>query len=359
MALRLDLQFFSGEKTEKATPKKRQESRKKGQVAKSQDVNTALILFLVFLFFWFSGSMMREKLLALVHHSFEEYMLWELTESNIHEIFIDYSMQAIYIVAPIMLIAMVAGVASNYMQVGVMFSTEVIQMKLSKLDPIQGAKRIFSMRAIVELLKSLLKISLVGIAAFLVLWLQFEQVLLLSQKSIAASLSFIGNLTVQVGLVTSILLLFLSVFDYVYQKYEHEKSIRMSKHDIKDEYKKTEGDPQIKGKIKEKQRQMAMQRMMQEVPQADVVITNPTHYAIAIKYDENKADAPYVLAKGVDYVALKIREIAKHQGVTTIENKPLARALYGQVEIGDTVPEEFFKAVAEILAYVYRLKKKI
>lgn len=359
MALQLDLQFFSQEKTEKATPKKRQEARKKGQVAKSQDLNTALILFLVFLYLLFSGGMIREQLLSMVRHSFQEYMLWDITERNIQRMFIEYSFQAFYIAAPIMFVAMIAGVTANYMQVGSLFTTEVLKMQLNKLNPIQGAKKIFSIRSIVELLKSLFKISFVGTAAFAVIWLQFDQVLLLSQKSVGKALSFLGLLTIQMGIASSLLLLILSIIDYIYQKYEHEKSIRMSKKDIKDEHKNTEGDPQIKSKIKEKQRQMAMQRMMQEVPEADVVITNPTHYAIAIKYDEKKADAPYVVAMGIDYVALRIRNIASSHDIVTVENKPLARALYSKLEIGDLIPEEFFKAVAEILAYVYRLKNKV
>ncbi|MCY7801442.1 EscU/YscU/HrcU family type III secretion system export apparatus switch protein, partial [Bacillus haynesii] len=168
-----------------------------------------------------------------------------------------------------------------------------------------------------------------------------------------------GWLTFLMGVSAAVALIFLAVLDYLYQKFDYEKNIRMSKQDIKDEYKKTEGDPLIKSKIKQKQKEMAMRRMMQEVPKADVIITNPTHYAVALKYDENKMDAPFILAKGVDLMALKIRQIAKEHDVMTVENRPLARALYDQVEIDQAVPEEFFKAVAEILAYVYKTKQKI
>jgi flagellar biosynthetic protein FlhB len=182
---------------------------------------------------------------------------------------------------------------------------------------------------------------------------------MLSQKDLHEGLGFLGNLTIQMGLIAGLGLLFLSVFDYLYQKYDYEKNIRMSKHDVKDEYKKSEGDPLIKSKIKQKQREMAMHRMMQDIPQADVIITNPTHYAIALKYDENKLDAPYVLAKGVDFVALKIKEVAAANNISTMENKPLARAIYSQSEIGDAIPEEYFQAVAEILAFVYRLKNQV
>jgi flagellar biosynthesis protein FlhB len=357
--LKLDLQFFSGEKTEKATPRKRQEVREKGQVAKSADVNSAVVMFIGFFVLLFSGQLYQEKVLSIFRQSFQEYMLLNLSVDTVHAVFLDTLKQAVFIVGPIFLAAIVAGLVANFMQVGFLFTTEPLKMKLSKLDPIQGFKRMFSLRAIVELLKSILKIIIVGLVTFSVLWFQIDEILLLTYKSLGASLSSIGGLTVKMGLYASAALLFLAFLDYLYQRFDFEKSIRMSKQDIKDEYKKTEGDPLIKSKIKQKQREMAMRRMMQEVPKADVVITNPTHYAVALKYDDQKMDAPVVIAKGVDYVALKMKEMAKEHDIVTVENRPLARALYAQVEIGDAIPEEFFKAVAEILAYVYRLKNKI
>ncbi|WP_077211536.1 flagellar biosynthesis protein FlhB [Bacillus dakarensis] len=357
--LQLDLQFFAGEKTEKATPKKRQDSRKKGQVAKSQDINTAIVLLAVFFILLFAGKYFYNILLYIFRHAFEDYMLMNLTASNVQVIFLDVLKELILVLAPIMAVAMIAGIIANYMQFGFLFSTEAIQPKLEKIDPIKGAKRIFSVRAIVELLKSILKISFVGAVTFSVLWIRKEEILILAQKSVGAGLATIANLTVQMGLIASAVLIFLAVLDYLYQKYDFEKNIRMSKQDIKDEHKNMEGDPLIKSKIKQRQREMAMRRMMQEVPNADVVITNPTHYAIALKYDETKSDAPFVVAKGVDFVAQKIKYIAKENEVIQVENRPLARALYSQTEIGQTIPEEFFKAVAEILAYVYKTKRKI
>ncbi|MFS0865090.1 flagellar biosynthesis protein FlhB [Fredinandcohnia sp. 179-A 10B2 NHS] len=357
--VRLDLQFFAGEKTEKATPKKRQDSRKKGQVAKSADVNTAILLIAVFFTLFIFGGFFLERLLGLLKHSFTHYLSINPTEQSISEIFIELSLEAGIILAPILVVALIAGIAANLMQVGFLFSTEAIQMKLNKLDPIQGFKRIYSIRAIVEMIKSILKIVIVGGVTFAILWFRLEDILSISQKTVGSALLVLAKLTAQMGLFAGGALLFLSLLDYLYQRYDHEKNIRMSKQDIKDEYKKTEGDPLIKSKIKQKQREMAMQRMMQEVPNADVIITNPTHYAIALKYDESKMDAPYVVAKGVDFVAQRIKEIAKENEIITIENRPLARALYSQSEIGDAIPEEFFKAVAEILAYVYRLKEKI
>ncbi len=356
--IRVNLQFFSEEKTEKATPKKRQDQRKKGQVAKSTDVNTAIILLLVFLFLWIFGESLGQTLFDLLKHSFQTYLLTNINEGNIEGIFFELVFEAALVLLPIMLIAMIAGIFASFVQVGALFAPEAIKMQLSKLDPIKGAKRIFSVRALVELLKSLLKISCAGVVVFIIIWTNLEEVLYLSQKSVLDGFYLIAKLTAILGISVAILLLVLSIPDYLYQRYDHEKQMRMSKKDIKDEHKNMEGDPRIKSKRKQKQMEMAMQRMMQEVPKADVVITNPTHYAIALRYDEEKADAPIVVAKGVDFLAQKIKGIAAEHDVATVENKMLARALYHDTEIGDQIPEQLFKAVAEVLAYVYRLKQK-
>ncbi|MBS3680034.1 flagellar biosynthesis protein FlhB [Ornithinibacillus massiliensis] len=359
MQLRLDLQFFAGEKTEKATPKKRNDERKKGRVAKSQDVNTAFLLLFVLIMMAVFGSFMKDNMLALFQHTFTEFIHWDLTEKNVFQLFKEIMLEFAKIVGPVMIIAVVAGVGSNLMQIGFLFTTEPLKFDLKKIDPIQGAKRIFSLRALVELLKSFLKIVVIGSITFFVIWLFKDDMLMIAFKNAENALAFFARTTLIMGIVATIALLFLAVFDYTYQKYDFEKNIRMSKQDIKDEYKNIEGDPLIKSKIKEKQRQISMRRMMSEIPNADVVITNPTHYAIAIKYDEEKASAPYVVAKGVDHIAFKIREIAKANNVITVENRPLARSLYASVEIGEVVPEEFYQAVAEVLAYVYRMEKKV
>lgn len=359
MQLTLDLQFFAGEKTEKATPKKRNDERKKGRVAKSQDVNTAFLLMFVLVIMAVFGSFMKDSMLALFQHTFTEFIHWNLTEKTVFAIFTESMIEFAKIVGPVMLIAIIAGVTSNLMQVGFLFTTEPLKFDLKKIDPIQGAKRIFSLRAIVELLKSLLKIVLIGAITFFIIWLYKDDMLMVAFKNADGAMAFFSRVTLIMGIAATVALLLLAVFDYAYQKYDFEKNIRMSKQDIKDEYKNIEGDPLIKSKIKEKQRQISMRRMMSEIPNADVVITNPTHYAIAIKYDEEKASAPYVVAKGVDHIAFKIREVAKANNVTTVENRPLARSLYASVEIGEVVPEEFYQAVAEVLAYVYRMEKKV
>lgn len=359
MRLRLNLQFFAGEKTEKATPKKRKDTRKKGQVAKSTDVNTAVSLLIIFLSLIALGPYMRDRLLSFIKTFYTKSISLHLSASAVHELFVDTVKDISLILAPVMLVALVAGVVSNYMQVGFLFSAEVLKPDLNKLSPLKGFKRIYSMRAIVELVKSILKITVVGFAAFMVLWIHYGDILRLPLLTPAEVLTFVSKLTLWMGLAGSGALMLLAGLDYLYQRFDYEKNIRMSKQDIKDEYKKSEGDPIIKSKIKQKQREMAMRRMMQEVPKADVIITNPTHYAIALKYDEKKMDAPYIVAKGVDHLALKIRQIAKEHDVMTIENRPLARALYDQVDIDQAVPEEFFKVIAEILAYVYKTKQKV
>ncbi|MFC0188880.1 flagellar biosynthesis protein FlhB [Fictibacillus aquaticus] len=355
---KLNLQFFSQEKTEKATPKKREDTRKKGQTAKSADVNAAVILFVSVLVLSFAGSWMGVKMLHVMKDRFSKGLLFDLSANAVQKLFTELLYEAAVIAAPMLAAAFIAALFSNYVQVGFLFSTEAIQMKLERLDPIQGFKRIYSVRAIVELAKSMLKIALVGAVTFYFLYDAREELGRLALVDLGEALSAIGGLVLKMMFAASIVLLFLSLLDYMYQKFDFEKNIRMSKQDIKDEYKKSEGDPKIKSKIKEKQRQMAMRRMMQEVPKADVIITNPTHYAIALQYDGSKMEAPVIVAKGVDLVAQRIKEIAKEHKITTVENKPLARTLYSRTEIGDRIPEDLFKAVAEILAYVYRIKRK-
>lgn len=360
LMLRLDLQYFAGEKTEKATPKKRQDSRKKGQVLKSQDVTSAIVLLAVFVFMFFFAGFLRNEIFTFFNVTFTKYMLMDSISIPIAiEIYKDMLMEMAMILLPIMLVAVIAAVAANFFQFGLLFTTEPLKFDLKKIDPIKGLKRIFSMRAIIELLKSILKITFIGSVTTMILWMNLEQVLSLSFKTAWDTLSTIGWLTGMMGIVASLVLLFISILDFFYQRFDYEKNLKMSKQDIKDEHKNSEGDPIIKSRIRQRQREMAMRRMMQEIPTADVVITNPTHYAIALKYDEQSMEAPIVVAKGADYVAQKIKMIAKENDVVMVENRPLARGMYDQVEIGQRIPDEFFKAVAEVLAYVYRIKQKI
>ena len=360
LLLPLDLQYFAGDKTEKATPKKRQDARKKGQVVKSQDVSAAFILLALFLLLYFWAPSMLESMFSFFHQSIEKNMLIEsLNQDTVMEIYSQSLMEMAKIALPILLVAMVIGIAANFFQFGFLFTTEQLKFDLKKLDPIKGIKKIISLRAIVNLIKSLLKVAFIGTVTAFIIWMNLEDVLSLSLHNPWEILSTVARLTGLMGIAAAIVLILIGVLDYTYEKFDYEKNLKMSKQDIKDEYKNAEGDPKIKSKIKQRQREMAMRRMMQEIPNADVVITNPTHYAIALKYDENSMEAPKVVAKGTDFVAQKIKLIAKENNVVMVENRPLARAMYDKVEIGDFVPEEFFKAVAEVLAYVYRIKRKI
>jgi flagellar biosynthetic protein FlhB len=354
----LNLQLFSGEKTESATPKKRQEAREKGQVAKSMELPGAFILLFCFMAFLMFGGFMKERLIKLISGSINDYLLADITMGNVMPLFNHLMTELVIMIAPVFLISVVVAVLGNYMQTGFLLSGEGLKMKFNKINPLEGAKRLFGMRALVDFAKTMLKLILIGYIVYSSLWGERGNLLGMAALPLESTLNYVANLTVMLGIKIGAALVVLAVFDYMYQKYEYEKNLRMSKQDIKDEYKKSEGDPLIKGKIKEKQRRMALQRMMQDVPKADVVITNPTHFAVAIRYETGQMDAPRVLAKGTDFVALKIKEIAKQNGVVTMENRPLARALYDQVEIGQAIPAELFQAVAEVLAYVYRLKGK-
>ncbi|MFJ7735216.1 flagellar biosynthesis protein FlhB [Lysinibacillus sp. NPDC097287] len=360
LLLDLDLQFFAGEKTEKATPKKRQDARKKGQVIKSQDISSAIVMLMVFIFLLFFASSFGDNLLDFFKETFIHNMHVEtITIDSVMQLFTKMLVEMAYIIVPIMAIAFVGALFANYLQFGFLFTMEPMKFDLKKMDPIKGLKKIFSVKAIVELLKSTLKITFIGGVTTIIIWTNLHEVLALSFKSPWETLVTVGKLVAIMGIAASLVLLCVSLLDWIYQKYDYEKNLKMSKQDIKDEYKNSEGDPLIKSKIKQRQREMAMRRMMSEIPNADVVITNPTHYAIALKYDEDSMEAPRIIAKGTDFVAQKIKLIAKEHDVIMVENRPLARAMYDQVEIGDQVPDEFFKAVAEILAYVYRIKRKI
>lgn len=354
----LDLQLFSQEKTESATPKKRQESRQKGQVAKSMEIPSAFILFFSFLFIYLFGGFMKERIHKLFIVTFHDYILMDITMPNVLFIFGHLVSQILILLSPIFLITVVIAILGNYIQIGFLLTGDPLKMKFEKLNPIQGAKNIFGLRALVEFLKTSIKLIVIGSVVFITLWNQKSEIMSLAFVPLSQILTFASQITLNLGLKIAAILVVLAIFDYMYQRYEYEKNLKMSKQDIKDEYKKSEGDPLIKGKIRERQRRMAMQRMMQEVPKADVVITNPTHFAIAIQYDPKQMDAPAVIAKGMDYVALKIKGIAEEHGIIMMENKPLARALYDQVEIGQAIPADLFQAVAEVLAYVYKLKGK-
>jgi flagellar biosynthetic protein FlhB len=259
-------------------------------------------------------------------------------------------------IAPILGSILVAGVASNFMQSGVTFSLHAIQPKLEKMSPIAGLKRIFSVRSGVELFKSLLKLLIVGYVAYRTIVGEFEFFFELVNQDIGQILAFIGTLCLKLCIKVGAVFAVLAVLDFLYQKHEYEKNLRMTKQEVKEEFKQSEGDPLIKSRIRSIQRQMARRRMMKDVPTADVVITNPVHVAVALKYEPGKNSAPIVVAKGMRKVAEKIKEIARLHGVPIVEKPLLARMLFKSAQVGDEIPVNLYQVVAEILAHVYRMR---
>jgi flagellar biosynthesis protein FlhB len=345
------------EKTEPATDKKRDENRRKGKVVKSAEMNSALILVLGLLVLYFSGAAIVVNLSTVLREAFTSAANIRITSTVAHHMVMKGLSNFMQIMAPVVIGLMVIGLASSYAQVGFMFSLESLQPSWGKLNPLNGMKKLLlSRRSMVELLKNLFKISIIGFIAYFALDGMMASSVTLIDSSAEDILKFMGKTSLGVGMKTGLAFLVLAVFDYLYQRFEYEKEMRMTKQEVKEEYKSQEGDPQIKSRIKTIQRQIAYKRMMQDVPKADVVVTNPTHLAIALKYEPAKMTAPKVVAKGADLIALRIREIASSHAVPIIEDKPLAQTLYKTVDIGDEIPEKLFNAVAQVLAYIYRLK---
>ena len=356
---KFNLQLFAGEKTEEATPKRKQEARDKGQVAKSTEVNSALIMLATFGFFNFAGLHFVENLQELMRYMFTELAQNLITVESVHTLAMLMILKFLKIVMPLMLLIAIVGVMVNYMQVGFMFNPKLLLPDFARVNPLSGFSRIFfSKTALVNLAKSLMKIMVIGYFIYTFVEKQLYILPSLVGNDINTSMLFFGNMIIDLGFRVCAVMMVIAVLDYLYQWYSNREKMMMSKQEVKDEYKQTEGNPQIKSKIRQKQREMAMQRMMQEVPKADVIITNPTHFAVALKYEDGMP-APVVVAKGKDNVALKIREIATENDVVIVENKSLARALYKVAEIGSFVPFELYQAVAEVLAYVYKLKRKL
>lgn len=259
---------------------------------------------------------------------------------------------------PLLFIGVLTAVAVTFFQTRMAFSMDVLKFKMERISPLKGFKRMFSIRSVVELIKALIKITILGWVVYVFLKGRMEELSRLMEGTVEGALIFTGNTVISLVDTVGVAFIFLASMDYLYQWWEYEKNLRMSKQEIKEEYKQTEGDPQIKGKIREKQRQMASMRMMQNVPKADVIVRNPTHYAVALGYDADRNRAPVVLAKGADHLALKIVEVGEANGVYILEDRPLARGLYASVEVDMEIPEEYYQTVAKILAFVYKLNDK-
>jgi len=352
-----------GEKTEKATAKKRRDAKRKGQVRRSTEVNTAFCATVMFgLLFAIWPTFVEQMKSIFYEHLGTPSIAMASRGMNLEEVMellARILLGFFGIMFPLLAAALFAGIAANVLQIGFMFTTETMKVKLNKINPINGFKQMFSPRKLVDLVKNLLKIFLVGYVAYTDYMALLEKFGDYVGQDIQVSFVDIMRTAFLTALKMCVVMVFIAVADFLYQWWKYEKDLRMTKQEVKDEHKLMEGDPKIKGKIRQKQMQMSAMRMMQQVPEADVVITNPTHFAVALRYEEKVNRAPTVVAKGQDYIAHKIREVAAEYDVQIVENPPLAQSLFATCEINDEIPDDLYQAVADILVFVYRQKGKI
>jgi flagellar biosynthetic protein FlhB len=345
------------EKTEQATPKKRREAVEEGNVAKTRELPVALLLLVSILFMYYYSGYVFSELEKFFYESWQTYR-FSLNEDSVYYIIVQFTLKAMLIFLPLIAILLLLVIIGNVAQFGFIITGKAIQPKWEKLNPIKGFQNLFSKRTLVELLKSILKIVLVGVVAYFVVKGKLMEIASLIDADINFTLAFTGKLIFQVFFSVSLVVLVIAIFDFGYQKWQYEKDLMMSRSELKEELKQMEGDPLIRQRIRSIQREMARRRMMEEVPKADVVVTNPTHYAVAIKYDDKYDRAPKVIAKGQNLVALRIIEVARSHYIAVFQDPPLARLLYNTIDIGEEIPENLYKAIAEVLAFVYNLKKR-
>lgn len=358
MEYRFDLQLFAEDKKEPATPRRRQLAREKGQRFSSQELVSAISLLVALMVLKFSFSHIS-KLVAKKSVEMWSYIPppdpscdWALLIIRDVLVFVGI------IVLPIMAATCVSGIGASVFQVGFNIRSRRLVPDFKRLNPVDGIARLFSRRSLVACLKAIVKTVIVGLVAWKALKNVWPEVSLLVIKEISFSVELVRKTLEKILLNCGIFLLFTGFLDYAYQWWEYEKSLMMTPREVKEEIKDTEGKPEIRSAIRARQRQIARRRMMQNVPSADVVIVNPTHYAVALKYDMDTDPAPVIVAKGLDHLALRIRKIAEENGIYVVQDPPLARALYRAGDVGEMIPEELYQAVAEVLAYVYRLSGK-
>lgn len=349
-------------KTEKASKKKKEKARQEGQVAKSSEVNSAVSVAVLLIFLqgaWESISRTAAKIMS--KNLAPERIVGlseEFTTASLMQVYTNALLDIFRLLWPILLISVLVAILTNVMQTGLLMTTKAISPKFSRINPLEGMKRIFSVKSFVELIKSLLKVGALTYFAYGEYYEAMQRFPNLIHTGVARAAAEFMSIAFRIGVKMSIVFVVIAAADYMYQRWQYEKDLMMTKQEVKEEYKQMEGDPQVKGMIKRKQRQMSRMRMMQNIQDADVVITNPTHYAVAVRYKDKEDKAPVVLAKGEDFLAQKIKEKAREHSVEIVENKPVAQTLYKLCEVGDEIPRDMYKAVAEILAYVYGLKNK-
>lgn len=367
MILEYNLQFFAkdgegGEKTEPATPKKLEKAREEGQVAKSMDLNTAILLFILFGGLKIFGGYMVERFFQIYRlflGSIEQFSKEEFNTARAMSLLREGLMQIVWIILPLLAFAFLAAFVVNVVQVKWKVSLKPLMPKPNKINPINGFKRMFSKDKLFDLLKAIVKVGILFYVVYISIKDEWGIILNIYQLELYNAIQLIIDFVMDVAFKICAVFLVLAFADWAYQKHKFKTDMKMTKQEVKDEYKNTEGNPQIKGQIRRKMQEASRRRMMQELPEADVVITNPTHLAVALKYDKEVAEAPIVIAKGADFLAGKIKEVASANHIEIVENKPLARMLYHNVDIGSQIPPELYQMVAEILAYVYGLQGKV
>ncbi|MDX2331024.1 flagellar biosynthesis protein FlhB [Campylobacter hepaticus] len=345
------------EKTEEPTSKKIEDARKEGNVPKSQDAAAVVSLIVGITILLFMIDFIGQRVVALYRY-YQSFIGVEFNLRLIQAIMVESIFEILIILAPVVLSIMIAGILGNVMQFGFLFTTKPITPNLDKINPLKGLKNLFSLKKLVESLKIILKVSIVFIIAFIVFLRFIQELPRVELYNIVNQLIWLRDKTIILVAVVIIAFLIIAVLDLFLVRFQYFKSLRMSKQEIKDEYKQMEGDPQVKSRIRRLQMEAARRRMIQDVAGADVVITNPTHYAVAIRYDTSKEQAPRIVAKGVDFLALRIKKVAYENNVVVYENPPLARELYKVCDINDLIPREMFKAVAEVLGFVYNTNNK-
>ena len=344
-------------KTEDPTGKRLTDARNKGQVANSKEVSTAFMFLASTGIFYFQGDNLWSDLQEKMRFFFGGFITDDVTTGGFVMLLQDVILGAFLMVAPFFLIFVSMAILASVVQHGFLLSWEPLKPNFSKINPLTGLKRLFSTRSLMELLKSVLKIVLISMAVHWSLMEGFDRMLMLSATSMENVVHTLGRDAIMVMLLVTVLFVLIALIDFLYQKFQYTKGLRMTKQEVKDEQKQMEGDPMVKGRIRQIQREMAQRRMMEEVPKADVVITNPTHFSVALLYKQGEMRAPTLTAKGRGEIAARIRTLAKENGVPLVENPPLARVLFKDVELGGLIPQNLFKAVAEVLAYVYSLRR--
>ena len=365
--LHYNLQWFAkdgegGEKTEPATAKKLKDARDEGKVAKSRELNSAFDLIVLFLCLKIFVSFVGGKFIDIFSYIYENMPDFVkineggLSVQAVAGLIASVTLKSLLIMLPFMAFGFVVTLLGSIVQVGWKVSTKPMKPELSKLNPLNGFKRIFSKDSLFELVKSILKIVIIIYIAYTSIKDNANDLFALYDLGLNQAVALVGTLIINTGIKISIVYLVIGLADFIYQKHKFNEDMKMTKQEVKDEYKNTEGDPQIKGRQRRKMQEVSQKRMMQDVPKADVVITNPTHFAVALKYEAEVSSAPVVLAKGEDYLAQKIKEVARENKIEIVENKPLARMLYHNVDVGAEIPPELYQAVAEVLAAVYKAK---